>query len=53
MVRDMSRGALAERHGLKLTSTQFTDPQELVESCLRGGGIKVAQPTTVELVDIR
>ena len=45
-----SRG-LAERHGLKLTTTQFADPQEIVHSYLRGE-LNVAQLTTVELVDI-
>lgn len=45
------RRGLAERHGLKLTTTQFADPQEIVHSYLRGD-INMAQLTTVELVDI-
>lgn len=45
-----SRG-LAQRHGLKLTTSQFADPQEIVHSYLRGE-LNVAQLTTVELVDI-
>ena len=42
---------LDERHGLKLTTSQFADPQEIVHSYLRGE-VNVAQLTTVELVDI-
>ncbi|WP_242036384.1 ABC transporter substrate-binding protein [Cyanobium sp. FACHB-13342] len=42
---------LAERHNLKLTTSQFSDPQEIVHAYLRGE-IPIAQLTTVELVDI-
>jgi len=42
---------LAERHNLKLTTAQFSDPQEIVHAYLRGE-IPMAQLTTVELVDI-
>jgi NitT/TauT family transport system substrate-binding protein len=45
------RRGLAERYGLKLTISQFTDPQEIVHSYLRGE-LNLAQLTTVELVDI-
>ncbi|MCP9805983.1 ABC transporter substrate-binding protein [Cyanobium sp. T1B-Tous] len=42
---------LAERYNLKLTTAQFSDPQEIVHAYLRGE-IPMAQLTTVELVDI-
>ena len=42
---------LAERHGLRLTTTQFPDPQEIVHAYLRGE-LAIAPLTTVELVDI-
>jgi NitT/TauT family transport system substrate-binding protein len=42
---------LAKRHNLKLTTVQFSDPQEIVHAYLRGE-IPMAQLTTVELVDI-
>ena len=45
------RLGLAERHGLKLATSQFTDPQEIVHSYLRGE-LNVAQLTTVELIDV-
>lgn len=43
--------AMAERHGLKLSTTQFPDPQDIVHAYL-GGNLMIAQLTTVELVDI-
>lgn len=42
---------LAQRHGLRLTTTQFPDPQEIVHAYLRGE-LAIAPLTTVELVDI-
>ena len=45
------RQGLAERYGFKLVTSQFTDPQEIVHSYLRGE-LNVAQLTTVELIDI-
>jgi NitT/TauT family transport system substrate-binding protein len=42
---------LAERQNLTLTTSQFSDPQEIVHAYLRGE-IPIAQLTTVELVDI-
>ena len=45
------RQGLAERYGFKLVISQFTDPQEIVHSYLRGE-LNVAQLTTVELIDI-
>ena len=45
------RRGLAERHGLKLATSQFTEPQEIVHSYLRGE-LNVAQLTNVELIDV-
>lgn len=45
------RRGLAERHGLKLDTSQFTELQEIVHSYLRGE-LNVAQLTNVELIDV-
>lgn len=42
---------LDQRHQLRLTTSQFQDPQEIVHAYLRGE-VPIAQLTTVELVDI-